>query len=147
MWFNLAATEAATAENGEKWRDYVSGKMTADQVAKGQELTRNWKPSRDGSDLGASSDSPIFAELAATGSGFFISSAGHVLTNSHVIDGCSEIRMSDGRRLEIVASDPKNDLALLRSQRQPPGVAAFSGSQNTKLGQVVFAVGYPLRGG
>ena len=54
----------------------------------------------------------------STGTGFFVSTSGHLITNFHVIDGASEIsiRTSKGTELlaAVVARDPANDVALLK---------------------------------
>lgn len=42
MWFNLAATQGH--EEASKFRDYLAIQMTREQIAKAQEMTRNWKP-------------------------------------------------------------------------------------------------------
>jgi hypothetical protein len=57
--------------------------------------------------------------VAQTGTGFVISSNGHVVTNHHVIDGCGEIAGNlSGEapiKLRLVSSDETNDLALLQA--------------------------------
>jgi S1-C subfamily serine protease/peptidoglycan hydrolase-like protein with peptidoglycan-binding domain len=84
----------------------------------------------------------------ATGTGFFVSRDGHVLTNAHVVDGCSEMVVSAGlgagSRGELVARDETNDLALLKTGltgRQPPALRATA-----RLGDPVAAFGFPLAG-
>jgi hypothetical protein len=42
MWFNLAG--ASGNADGIKYRDIVAGKMTPDQIAESERLTREWKP-------------------------------------------------------------------------------------------------------
>src|SRR5215204_4395295 len=53
---------------------------------------------------------------ASSGTGFFVSSQGHILSNSHVVNGCSELHIrvvpSGTERIFIVAQDQVNDLAL-----------------------------------
>ncbi|WP_292295073.1 trypsin-like peptidase domain-containing protein, partial [Marivita sp.] len=82
----------------------------------------------------------------ASGTGFYVSREGHVITNSHVIDGCKEIKIhSKGNFLDtvIVASDPQNDLALLKSDGPP--AAFFSLSQNNPYPlQDVIVAGFPF---
>ena len=56
--------------------------------------------------------------LRGLGSGFVINADGYVVTNNHVVDGASEIRVkfSDGRELpgKVVGRDEKTDLALVK---------------------------------
>jgi peptidoglycan hydrolase-like protein with peptidoglycan-binding domain len=53
-------------------------------------------------------------KLYATGSGFYVSTAGHIVTNQHVVDGCIEMRLPTGAVVQVLAVDKANDLALLR---------------------------------
>src|ERR1017187_3146543 len=51
----------------------------------------------------------------STGTAFTVSSEGHALTNHHVINGCTEVRVA-GREgaVKVITSDSVNDLALLQ---------------------------------
>jgi S1-C subfamily serine protease len=80
-----------------------------------------------------------------SGSGFFVSQEGHVLTNNHVIEKCTSIRVFVNQAEPVeareIASDSTNDLALLSTGLKPTHVAApRSGS---RLGEFVAAFGYP----
>lgn len=85
-----------------------------------------------------------------SGSGFFVSAAGHVLTNAHVVDGCRAVSVTppggDMAPAAIVASDSRSDLALLHAPLSPAAVAAFSDSARLLPGDEVAVVGYPLHG-
>ena len=54
----------------------------------------------------------------SSGSGFFVSKSGHVVTNAHVVNGCSRITVGDNAnaqtRAALISTDRRNDLALLK---------------------------------
>ncbi len=86
----------------------------------------------------------------ASGSGFFISSGGEVLTNDHVIRDANrvEVELESGDRLaaEVVGRDPLTDLALL--EVEPAGRALpalpLGSSAGLRVGEWVMVVGNPL---
>jgi Trypsin-like peptidase domain len=84
----------------------------------------------------------------SSGTGFFVSTEGHVLTNDHVVEDCSTVKIERPgfgiTNATIVARDRSNDLALLRSSEKPTVVAAFR--SQLKLGENVFVFGFPLTG-
>ena len=53
------------------------------------------------------------------GSGFYVSKFRHIVTNQHVVNQCNKITVGDSIRKQIpadlIASDKKNDLAILQS--------------------------------
>ena len=53
-----------------------------------------------------------------TGSGFFVTQAGHLLTNAHVVSGCTivSVKRSGGQAgvAQVIAVDQNDDLALLK---------------------------------
>ena len=83
------------------------------------------------------------------GSGVVISPDGLVLTNSHVVEGARELRLTDpeGRSMEarLLGEDPDTDLALLRAgaARNLPA-AALGDSKRLRRGQLAVAIGNPL---
>lgn len=84
--------------------------------------------------------------LPKSGTGIFITTEGHVLTNAHVVKDCLEIRVGLGQGNyasgQLIAKDPTNDLALLRVEAKPQYVGALR--SDVRLGENVEAFGYPL---
>ncbi len=81
------------------------------------------------------------------GSGVVWDDSGVIVTNDHVAStGRVLIETSDGRRLpgEVVARDPKNDLAAVRAETAGLPPAAIGDSRGLKVGQLIMAVGHPL---
>jgi len=92
-------------------------------------------------------------EGGATGSGFVIDDAGHVITNNHVVeqaatdDGPIEIVDRDGNRYEatVVGRSPVYDLAVLYcDEAKDMKPAALGESQALRVGDPVVAIGSPL---
>jgi S1-C subfamily serine protease len=82
------------------------------------------------------------------GSGIVASADGTIVTNHHVVDGCSSIIVIDSQKkratAEHVASDSKSDLALIRASRTFAEVATFRKGVPLQAGESVTVVGYPL---
>ena len=86
--------------------------------------------------------------LRSSGSGFFISADGYLLTNHHVIDEADEIivRLTDRREFEatVVGTDPRSDLALLKVEAQDLPFLEFANSEEVEVGEWVVAIGSPF---
>jgi len=80
------------------------------------------------------------------GSGFYVSRAGHILTNNQVVAGCKGLTTRGGRFLQIVARDIGTDLALLKGEATPPAFATFRSGPSPKIGDSVIVFGFPLPG-
>jgi Do/DeqQ family serine protease len=84
------------------------------------------------------------------GSGVIVEAGGLVVTNNHVIEGASEIKVSlaDKREFdaEVVLKDPRSDLAVLRllevKERFP--AIDFGDSDALQVGDMVLAIGNPF---
>jgi hypothetical protein len=82
----------------------------------------------------------------ASGTGFYVSNTGHLITNDHVVDGCKDIKVqSNGVDIDTVllATDPKNDLALLKANHTPSIYFSISDKDPEELQDVIVA-GYPF---
>jgi len=83
---------------------------------------------------------------AASGSGFFVSNTGHIITNHHVIDECKAVKVNfkgDEIEAKILAIDKTNDLAILKANINPSKVFAIS-NEDVSLLQDIIVAGFPL---
>lgn len=83
------------------------------------------------------------------GTGVIISSDGEILTNAHVVEGASEIRVrlageTEPREVNLLAADRSNDLALLRMDGEGFAAATFADPGSVRLGDQVVAIGFAL---
>ncbi|GGH25303.1 serine protease [Alsobacter metallidurans] len=83
------------------------------------------------------------------GSGVIVDSSGFVVTNQHVIEGMTEVKvaLSDKREFEadIVLRDPRTDLAILKIKSSEPFTALDLGDSDAlEVGDLVLAVGNPF---
>ena len=148
-WWNLGSMNGN--DKASRNRDRVEKKMTSSQIAEAQRLARNWKPGKKTPRKQyrtrrspTPSDGKLFP--ASSGTGFIVSSAGHVVTNYHVIKGCNNVviyRNSKPYRATIVAADKMNDLALLKTGIRSNHVLSLR-SKNPKLLENIYVVGYPF---
>ncbi len=84
-----------------------------------------------------------------TGSGFFVSPDGVIVTNHHVIDGARELRarLTDGRELEIVGvigTDAEHDLALVKVDGEALPALELGSAAGLREGDRVAVIGSPL---
>jgi S1-C subfamily serine protease len=65
---------------------------------------------------------PVIGQATASGSGFFVSRAGHLITNEHVVADANEIlvTLADGKQLPatVLLANPAKDIAVLKIDAQ-----------------------------
>jgi serine protease DegQ len=91
---------------------------------------------------------PPDEQLASLGSGVIVSSDGYILTNFHVIDGADaiEVGLADGRKAaaRLVGADPETDLAVIRVSERNLPVMVLGDPEQSRVGDVVLAIGNPF---
>lgn len=85
----------------------------------------------------------------STGTGVVVTSDGEILTNAHVVEGATEVRVRFAGDTEpvtavILAADAGNDLALLKVDAQNLVAATFAKPGSVRVGDQVVAIGYAL---
>jgi S1-C subfamily serine protease len=160
-WFNLAASHAADQKERDqalKNRDIVAAKMTPAQIAEAQRLAQVCVKDFDYKECSfdrvqvARRDEKIQPSPApqnkviSTGTGFFASDSGHIVTNAHVVEDCLTVKSSRGGQISKVSIDEQSDLALYIASEKPKAFARLRGGYGARVGEAVVAVGFPLSG-
>jgi len=99
-------------------------------------------------DFGFKIDPQQMIPRGGSGSGVIISTDGYIVTNNHVVDGASKIKvvLNDKREYsaELIGKDRNTDLALLKIEEKNLPFALQGNSDEVKVGQWVLAVGNPF---
>ena len=90
-------------------------------------------------------------EVTGLGSGILMDAQGHILTNSHVVNGATKMTvvLSDGRKysdksVKVIGVDSKTDVAVIQIvSRESFPYADFGDSDKVDVGQWVVAIGHP----
>jgi S1-C subfamily serine protease len=89
-------------------------------------------------------------QLLRTGTGFVVDTGGAVVTNYHVVQSCGSVSFllanNNSADAKVVASDPVNDLALLKLSTGTKAAAVFQEPEKLRAGDDVIVFGYPLLG-
>jgi uncharacterized protein len=160
IWFNLAASTYDVAHKNDgrdqalKDRDIVAAKMTQAQIAEAQRLAQIC--AQDLKDCGVSRSPAAYQEakpsptpqdlVTSTGTGFFVSHDGHIITNAHVVEACLLVTSSRGGQISEVSIDEQSDLALFVAAEKPKVFAHLRGGYGARIAEPVVAVGFPLSG-
>jgi 2-alkenal reductase len=87
-------------------------------------------------------------DQTVSGTGFFITEDGYLITNNHVVEGAREVSiiLSDGTEqwATIVGTDIYSDVAVLKTAGNVPAVAKLGNSSVLQPGESVIAIGSPL---
>jgi len=151
-WCKLAAARGGETETAAF--DELRVRLTRAERAEGKRLASTWVPgmvlaresgSADGDQSKAGQGTDDAADQRATGTGFVVSGAGHILTTLHLVESCTKLRIS-GREgaVKVVAIDRANDLALLQIAGETKDFARFApNSSKLKQGADIVVCSYP----
>jgi len=165
MYFETGRTQKAIS----KWKEAlrINPNLTVSRLNLNQIEGKISKPRTQPPVAKAPPQSPKQKPQSGTGSGFFVSKMGHVITNAHVVKNCNKVTIGDNANkqvpAEVVNTDRSNDLALLKlstlemasaeskSLIQKLGIVvvplASKGllrSEDVRLGEKVLVAGYPF---
>ena len=97
---------------------------------------------------GGGDDDDSGPKAQSSGSGFFISPSGYIVTNNHVVENADDIKVTlkDGREMpaKIVGRDEATDLAVIKVEGSGFPFVDFENSAKPRVGDWVIAVGNPF---
>ncbi len=139
QWINLSASHGNSSAI--QHRATIANKLTPDQIQKASKEISIFRAKHSVDVLASKREAP------PTGTGFFISTEGHLLTSHHLIAQGRriEVRVKTGNHpAKLIKTDPANDIALLKIKAQTTPL--YLNSQKTPhIGQNVFTIGFPNR--
>ena len=83
---------------------------------------------------------------AGSGTGFFITNSGHIISNNHVVDQCNVVNAyykGDAKPLKILAIDRKNDLVILKAELRPDDIFPVA-KEDAILLEEIYVAGFPF---
>lgn len=90
---------------------------------------------------------PESSRSPSSGTGFFVTSTGHIITNAHVVESATSIKVRDSfgniYQATVIAADTMNDIALLKVDAPSPKPLKFPKSNNIRQGEACAAYGFP----
>lgn len=101
-----------------------------------------------GNQFGPGQQQPQTEREESLGSGVILTSDGTIITNNHVIDGATDIKVSLSDKKEytakLVGTDKMSDIAVLKINATGLPTLPLGNSSNLKVGDLVFAIGDPF---
>ena len=82
----------------------------------------------------------------SSGTGFFINRSGNIISNNHVIDQCSTVKVhykGTGQKVEVLATDRANDLSLMKVNFKPDDYFPIA-NEDAELLEDIYVAGYPF---
>lgn len=149
-WMDLASAQGQSqAQAALLWMEQQMG---VQQIAEAQRRSGEFKPigALQSGQMKQDSDRLDESKPNASGTGFFITDEGYLVTSAHVVKGATRVRLATGAGLisaQIVKVNDGDDLALLKAEGQN-GLRTFAAlpiisSRQLRLGSPICTVGFP----
>lgn len=154
-WADVAAANSAFQgynSLSKSMRDELQDRLSPAQLAEAQRFAASWKlgvghlhdTSVTTTPTAKAPEQPV---IASTGTSFMVSLDGFAVTNAHVVQGCSRLGAAGHTQsITAVATDAKDDLALLKVPWQTDVALDLASSPKISQGEAVVVFGYPLSG-
>ncbi len=145
-WFILAAAQGFPS--AVTLRDSLKEEMTAQQIAEAQRLAKEFKPKNESNDedIEDMTKPKQGDKVASSGTGFFITSDGFIVTACHVVKDAAKVKLVTNQGIKtavVVKFDSTNDIAILKAENAQYLSLPIKSSMGVKLGADVFTVGFP----
>jgi S1-C subfamily serine protease len=158
FWYAVALRDpkTSTRKDDEAGLKRTAAKLSKTDLDEAAATARDWKPleiairpQRTTKGKTRNPETSQGPHIVATGSGFYVTRNGYLVTNNHVVAQCREVRVTEndkGVPVKIVAVDPDRDLAILLAPHPVQASAVFRGDEPTRPGETIVVVGFPLSG-
>jgi serine protease Do len=94
------------------------------------------------------SQKPQAEKEQSLGSGVIVGTNGYIITNNHVVDGATDVKvyLRDKRELtaKVIGKDPKTDIAVLKVDADHLQAIPLGDSSKVEVGDLAFAIGDPF---
>ena len=88
-----------------------------------------------------------FSARASSGTGFAVANGAFVITNFHVVNGCTTVNITNVGYGLVKITDPRSDVAIITPERAVKASLRFrSRYSQLKLGEEIIVIGFPLKG-
>ena len=162
MWYLIAARTSSNQKlrvRAIQGQDRLRMEFSSQEIIAARSAAESWTPIGPRLEFGPLGARPVSPsdqvskssstpKPTSSGSGFFVSHDGDLVTDNHVIEGCRELRIvrdDKSNTARVVATDAGADLAVLRLPGTAGDIASFR-TDLEKPGEAVIVAGYPLQG-
>jgi len=151
-WYRIALP-GAQGSSSEGWVQSsiasLATAMTPEQISYAERFAREFVPRARRATSSREQTASNSEQLKASGSGFFISDDGGLISNFHVVEGASRILVKTKRGVfpaKVVKLDQVNDIAVLKVSGSGFPSLPITRSGSVRLGDSVFTIGFPNPG-